>query len=121
MLWKSAIAHYAVNGSENISFMNDITLWFGDVGTRLDGYGNVYPVSKPVAFCGGSDRVEADLVSMYQAILRECGFAIRVVDVETPYDRRVHRVTHTIIHDGGMLPRFARTIGYEYKEGEQRK
>lgn len=101
--------------------MNDITLWFGDVGTRLDRYGNVYSVSRPPTICSGSDRVETDLVSKYQAILRECGFTICVVDVESPYDRRVHRVTQTITHDGGVLPRFGRTIGYEYKEGEQRK
>lgn len=101
--------------------MNDITLWFGDVGTKLDRYGNVYPVLKPTTFCDGSDRAEAGLVSMYQAILRECGFTIRTVDVEAPYDRRVHRVTQTITHDGGMLPRFGRTIGYEYRNGERRR
>lgn len=101
--------------------MSDITLWFGDVGTRLDRYGNVYSVSKLAAAHSDSDQINASLVSLYQSILSECGFTIHVVDVEDPYDRRVHRVTHMIEHNGGMLPRFGRTIGYEYNESEKYK
>lgn len=94
--------------------MRDVTLWFGNKGTRLDRYGNVYSVSKPAEQHADSDRINADLVALYQSILKECGFTIHVVDVESPHDRRVHRVTQTISCDGGFLPRFAREIGYEY-------
>lgn len=97
--------------------MNDITLWFGDTGTRLDQYGNVYSVSRGKVSHKNSDKVDADLVSIYQSILKECGIKVSVEDFRSlsPYSSDVvHRVIYTVISNGGWLPYFRKEFGYEY-------
>lgn len=89
-----------------------ITLWFGDIGTRLDQYGNVYSVSRytvPNKKC-----YTADLISIYQSILEELGVTVSVKDVESPYDRNKRRVIHTITSTYGYRPHIHRSFMYEY-------
>ncbi len=91
----------------------DITLWFGNTGTRLDKYGNVYSVSRGE----GTDEpfTPPDMVSIYQSILRECGFTVNVEDTESPYDKWKRRIIHTISNKGGHLPYVHKSFGYEYE------
>jgi hypothetical protein len=97
--------------------MSDITLWFGDTGTRLDQYGNVYSVSRGKASHKNPDKLDADLVSIYQSILKECGIKVSIEDFRSPSPYSsdvVHRVIHTVISTGGWLPCFRKEFGYEY-------
>ena len=97
--------------------MGEITLWFGDTGTRLDQYGNVYSVSRGKVSNRNPDKVDADLVSIYQSILKEGGIKVSVEDFgsPSPYSSDVvHRVIHTVISPGGWLPSFRKEFGYEY-------
>lgn len=88
------------------------TLWFGNDGTRLDQYGNVYSVSRyavPDKKCA-----TADLISIYQSILQELGVSVSVKDVESPYDQNKRRVIHTITSTCGYRPYIHKSFGYEY-------
>lgn len=95
----------------------EITLWFGNEGSRLDKYGNVYSVRKDVP--QDEDYIMPDLISIYQSVLRELGVSVRVNEF-TQRDPKSWRMKHIIIHEfetnGCSLPYLHKSIGYEYLE-----
>ena len=95
----------------------EITLWFGNVGSRLDKHGNVYTVWKNIP--QDIDNAKPDIISIYQSVLKELGISLRIED-HTDRDPKTGMVRHSIIHEfetnGERLPYFHKSFGYQYFE-----
>lgn len=95
-----------------VDMEKEITLWAGNIGTRLDKHGNVYSVSRGTEVDKKDDV--ADIIAIYQSVLRDIGIVVSVEDIESPYDKNKRRVIHTITSHGGILPYIHKKFGYEY-------
>lgn len=92
---------------------NDLTLWFGNRGTRLDKFGNVYSVDGNEH--DDEETTNPDIVSFYQSLLKEIGLTVTVEEYETfnpdPWKRSKKCVVHTVDGVPSRLP-IRRRFGY---------
>lgn len=93
---------------------NSITMWFGNRGTKLDEFGNVYSVSRNVM--EDVEQTKPDIISLYQSILRDIGLSVEVNSYEV-FDPMTSSMKMRVIHSIYGIPTplpFRRNFGYEY-------
>lgn len=93
---------------------NSITLWFGNRGTKLDEFNNVYSVSKNVLT--DKEWAKPDLVSFYQSILMEIGLSVEIDEYEV-FDPITGAAKMRTVHKISGIPKplpLHKAIGYEY-------
>lgn len=93
-----------------------ITLWWGNIGIRTDEYGNTYEVYRDQY----KDKRWSvpELVEIYQSLLREIGYQVKVEEEEYFADGVAQYFVRHIIstpQDASNIPCVYKQIGYRYK------